>query len=344
MHPAYSTVRRSERSRVAPPSKRAGWPLLLVPALLTLVSAGSASTPHQIHIVGSSTAFPYVNAVAQSFAARGFPQPVVESTGTDNGVRMFCEGMDANYPDAVSASDRMTQAQYDDCAAHGVGEILELHFGFDGIVLAGTAAGPVYSLTRDQILRALAREVTVNGRLTQNPHRTWSEIDPQLPRQPISVYGPPTERGMRAYIEQRLMGVTAPGSQIMRSDGGWTDQGEVEPLLALLANEPGALAFMSYADMRSFGNILRAVTIDGSPANFQLETASGYPLRRPLYLYVKRGNIQSSRELSQFVAYFLSSQVTGPDGYLAKRGLAPLTSTERARALQVARAPMQRPH
>ena len=50
------------------------------------LTAGAAEARDQIHIVGSSTVFPFTTAVAESFGKGGkFKTPVVESTGTGGG-------------------------------------------------------------------------------------------------------------------------------------------------------------------------------------------------------------------------------------------------------------------
>lgn len=61
---------------------------------LAAMSATTAAARDQISIVGSSTVFPYTQAVAEQFAnTTGHPSPIVESTGTGGGMRIFCEGM-----------------------------------------------------------------------------------------------------------------------------------------------------------------------------------------------------------------------------------------------------------
>lgn len=335
----------------------------VIVALGSALAATPALARDRVQIVGSSTAYPFLSAAARRFATLGFPEPQVQSTGTDTGMQLLCGGDGDGFPDAASASDEMTQEQFDACAVRGIRDIMQLNFGFDAIVLAGAASGPSYWLTSRSIFLALAREVPVGGRLVENPNRTWSQIDPSLPDVPIRVYGPPLLRGMRRYIEFTLMQLGAReaghqlagrdewirtalsgGIQTMREDGAWIEYGE-DPatLLPRLINEPGALAFMSYQDTVRYRRTLSAAAIDGVAADFSADAASNYPLRRPLFLCAKRSRLTSTPSLPEFIAHLSALETSGPLGYLAAIGLAPLTSTERSRALAIAASPLARP-
>lgn len=50
---------------------------------------------NQIRIVGSSTVYPFTKAVAERFAQSNtsFAAPIVESTGTGAGMKLFCAGV-----------------------------------------------------------------------------------------------------------------------------------------------------------------------------------------------------------------------------------------------------------
>src|SRR3546814_1777380 len=78
---------------------------LAVAALTGLVMAAPAiaEARDQIRIVGSSTVFPYTQAVSEEFANKSsFSAPVVESTGTGGGMKIFCQGVGADHPDRKS--------------------------------------------------------------------------------------------------------------------------------------------------------------------------------------------------------------------------------------------------
>ncbi|MFQ3595902.1 MAG: substrate-binding domain-containing protein, partial [Sphingomonadaceae bacterium] len=158
----------------------------LVGALLV---AAPADARDRIRIVGSSTVFPFTTAVAENFR-RVYPNlkpPIVESTGTGGGIKLFCGGVGARHPDIVNASRRIKPSEIAACNRAGVNEIVEVKIGIDGLVLAQAKTGPDLRLTRQQVYEALAAEPY--GRPQRA--RFWSDIDPSLPRIRIEVIGPP---------------------------------------------------------------------------------------------------------------------------------------------------------
>ncbi|WP_191062350.1 substrate-binding domain-containing protein, partial [Geminicoccus harenae] len=74
--------------------------------------ATDAHARDQIRIVGSSTVFPFSTAVAETFGGKsGMPVPVVESTGTGGGMKLFCSGVGESTPDITNASRRIKESE-----------------------------------------------------------------------------------------------------------------------------------------------------------------------------------------------------------------------------------------
>ncbi|MFO7771661.1 MAG: substrate-binding domain-containing protein, partial [Roseovarius gahaiensis] len=72
---------------------------------IAAVSATAAAARDEVRRVGSSTVFPYTQAVAENFASNTeFPSPIVESTGTGGGMQIFCGGIGEDYADITGAS------------------------------------------------------------------------------------------------------------------------------------------------------------------------------------------------------------------------------------------------
>ena len=115
--------------------------LLITAALGALVAAGgTAQARDQIRIVGSSTVFPFSTAVAEQFGKKsGLKTPVVESTGTGGGLKLFCSGLGEDTPDITNASRQIKKSEMEACAKAGVTEITEVQIGFDGICLLYTS-------------------------------------------------------------------------------------------------------------------------------------------------------------------------------------------------------------
>jgi len=71
----------------------------------TALLATPAAARDQIRIVGSSTVFPFTSAVSETFGRQGkFKTPVVESTGTGGGMRLF--SMASAKPTRMSPTPR----------------------------------------------------------------------------------------------------------------------------------------------------------------------------------------------------------------------------------------------
>jgi phosphate transport system substrate-binding protein len=190
-------------TRIPIPNRR-----ILSLVALALFLAAPAQARDQIRIVGSSTVFPFSTAVAEQFGkTRPFKTPVVESTGSGGGFKLFCAGVGTSHPDITNASRRIKASEVEACEGHGVSEIIEVKFGYDGIVLANSKKTKQFSLTKEQVFRALAKQVPIDGKLVANPYQKWSDIDPSLPAVKIEVLGPPPTSGTRdAFVELAMEG------------------------------------------------------------------------------------------------------------------------------------------
>lgn len=174
--------------------------------MLGICVAGTspALAREQIRIVGSSTVYPFVTIAAEQFGQNGvFKTPIVESTGTGGGIKLFCEGIGERTPDISNASRPMMDSERALCAKNGVTDIVEVTLGYDGIVVANKKNAKLFDLTKKQLFLALARELPgPDGKAIKNPHQTWKDVDGSLPDQIIKVYGPPPTSGTRdAFVE-----------------------------------------------------------------------------------------------------------------------------------------------
>lgn len=315
-------------------------------ALFAGVAGAQAQTRDQIRIVGSSTVFPYTQAVAEQFAAAtGGAAPVVESTGTGGGMKVFCEGVGPDFADITGASRAMKKSEFELCAQNGVESITEVLIGYDGLSIAHSNAGPDLSLTKAQIFQALAAEVEVGGQIVANPYKNWNEIDAALPAAPITVFGPPPTSGTRdAFVELVML----PGCDAfeaikaleadkkkevcerMRQDGPFIEAGENDNLIVQrLSADANALGIFGYSFLYENSDKLKDVAINGVEANFETIASGEYPVSRPLYIYVKNAHKGVIPGLSEFVDEYVSEAAFGDDGYLSERGLIPLPAEQR---------------
>lgn len=314
-------------------------------AALTITGA-MAQTRDQILIVGSSTVFPYTQAVAEQFAAStGNPSPVVEATGTGGGMQVFCAGVGTAHPDITGASRAIKQSEIDLCLENGVDSVTEVLIGYDGLSIAHSQQGAEISLSKAQIFQALASEVEVNGEIVPNPYKMWNEIDASFPATPITVFGPPPTSGTRdAFVEL----VMHPGCEAfpaiealdkdrktevcerMRQDGPFVEAGENDNLIVQRLNaDTNSLGIFGYSFLYENSDTLKAVAIDGVEPSVETISDGSYAVSRPLYIYIKNVHKGVISGLADFITEYVSEASIGDGGYLSERGLIPLPLADR---------------
>ncbi len=183
--------------------------LLGLSVIASATAASNSIARDSISVVGSSTVYPFATVVAERFGkATDFKAPKVESTGSGGGLKLFCKGVGVATPDITNASRRIKSSEFEQCQANGVKEIVEVLIGYDGIVLANAKGAAPMELTRKDIYLALAKLVPgPDGKLIENPHKTWKDVNSSLPATKIEVLGPPPTSGTRdAFAELALEG------------------------------------------------------------------------------------------------------------------------------------------
>lgn len=315
------------------------------------VSGAQAQTRDQIRIVGSSTVFPFTQAAAEEYANKtGKQAPVVESTGTGGGMKIFCGGIGPSHADITGASRPMTESEYKDCMKNGVTDVTEVQIGFDGIAFAEAKSGSgMKNVTTKQLFQALASEVEVDGKIVPNPYKTWSDIDKSLPSTPITVFGPPPTSGTRdAWVElvmhkgcNEFPAIKALRSSDrkrwdlvcsrMRQDGPFIEAGENDNLIIQRLNaDKNAHGIFGFSFLFENMDQLKGVQIDGVAPSVAAIADGSYPVSRPIFFYVKNAHRKVIPGLSEFVAEYVSESAMGEGGYLADRGLIPLPKEKAA--------------
>ena len=320
---------------------------LALTASVALTDAAEARD--QIRIVGSSTVFPFATVVAEEFGkTTDNKTPVVESTGSGGGLKLFCAGVGVDHPDITNASRRIKLSEVDRCAENGVTDITEVKFGFDGIVLANSKAIEPFSITLQQLFLALAKDVPSDGGMVANPNQTWADVDASLPAVKIEVLGPPPTSGTRdAFVELAMEGgcMTFPDIEALkkqdkkaykvlchsiREDGAFVEAGENDNLIVqkLKAN-PSALGIFGYSFLDQNRDKVQGSTINGVAPDFDTIADGSYPVSRSMYFYVKKAHVGVIPGIEEYIATFTDEDAWGPYGYLADKGLIPLPDADR---------------
>jgi len=320
---------------------------------------GAAEARDQIRIVGSSTVYPFTTAVAEVFGKAGLGKtPVVESTGTGGGMKLFCAGVGEAHPDITNASRAMKKGEFDECQKNGVKDIVEVKVGIDGLTIAQSKAGAPVKITMAQVFLALAEQVPgADGKLVPNPYKKWSEIDKSLPDVKIEVLGPPPTSGTRDSFHELFMEAGAKkipavaalektdkkafekAWKSLRKDGAYVEAGENDNVIVqkLEANKD-TFGIFGYSFLEENTAKLRGVTVDGMAPTYENIAEGKYKGARPLFIYVKKQHVGVVPGIDKFVAEYVSSKAMSEDGYLARKGLVTLPKAEAAKIAANAKA------
>jgi phosphate transport system substrate-binding protein len=321
---------------------------ILIAAGLLAAASVPALARDQIRIVGSSTVYPFTTAVAEQFAKTGGKAPVVESTGTGGGMKLFCAGIGTQHPDGSNASRRITKTEFEDCKKNGVTGVVEIKVGFDGLTIANNKRGPDFKLTKEQVFLALAKNIPgADGKLVPNPHRTWSDVNPALPNLKIEVLGPPPTSGTRDSFHELVM---EPGAEAiaslkalkasdrkafdtawkqLREDGAYVEAGENDNLIVQkLEANPNAAGIFGFSFLEENTAKIKGATVNGVAPSFEAIADGKYTVARPLFVYFKKQHVGVIPGLDKFMAEYVSDRAIGEDGYLGRKGLVNLPKPE----------------
>ncbi|WP_310468330.1 substrate-binding domain-containing protein [Sphingomonas sp.] len=313
-----------------------------------------AEARSQMRAVGSSTVYPFAKAVAER-VARANPRlgtPIIESTGTGAGMKLFCAGVGQRFPDIVNASRRMKAKEAQACASNGVTKITEIQVGLDGLAAATAKSSGINGLTQKDIYLAIAK--TPFGK--PNKAKTWRDVNAKLPAIPIRVYGPPTTSGTRDSLNELIMTPPCEANPSMaalkksdeakfksvctgiRTDGAYIEAGENDNLIVQkLAANPNTVGFFGYSFLEENGSKVKGIAINGVQPTYASISSFKYPGARPLYIYVKNAHVGAIPAVKAFAAEFTKESAFGPQGYLLRAGLIAAPNGTRARSQAAAR-------
>lgn len=301
-------------------------------------STGGAAggSRQEIRIVGSSTVFPFAKAASEAFAKADTSRksPVLESTGTGGGMEQFCKGVGADTPDITNASRRMKKSEFENCQKNGVKDIVEVQVGIDGLAVAQSNKGQKFAISTTDVYKALA----ANPFGKPQTAKLWSDVNPSLPKLPISVFGPPTTSGTRDSFHELIMEAGCTTDTAMkalkdsdedkykaicteiRNDGAFKEQGENDNLIVQkLDANPNMVGIFGYSYMEENASKVRGLVMDGVTPTIATISDGSYPGARKMFIYVKKAHLDKIPGIKEFVAEFLKGGAVG--GYLTKLGM-----------------------
>ena len=322
--------------------------------LATVTLPASAEARTQMRVVGSSTVYPFAKAAAERVAQANpkLGTPIIESTGTGGGFKLFCSGVGARFPDVANASRRIKASEAKQCANNGVSKITEVQIGLDGVAIATAKSTPLAGITQRDLYMAIAK--TPFGK--PNRAKTWKDVNAKLPALPIRVYGPPSTSGTRDALTELLM---TPGCETnagmkalaksdsgkhkaictaVREDGAYIEAGENDNLIVQkLAGNSGTVGVFGYSFLEENLGKLKGVALNGVQPTYATISGFKYAGARPLYIYVKNAHVAAIPAIRAFVAELTKESAVGPKGYMLKLGLVAAPTPVRARSQQAAR-------
>ena len=284
----------------------------------------------QVHIAGSSTVLPYASIVAEAFGENfDFPTPIVEGGGSGAGRKRMCEGVGLNTIDIANSSSLMKEEQWGTCEAT-VGKVTEVRIGYDGITFSMRHENKGFEdLTPLQIYNALKEGSTA---------KTWADVDASLPDVEIKAFIPGTKHGTREVFEKKVMlaGCKAAGEYDksldkkpaekacfkVRTDGASVDiDGDYTETLASLEANVNGVGVFGLSFLLNNTDSIYAAKINGVMPSTESIASGEYPVSRPLQFYVKHAHLDQVPGLKEYIEFFVSDEIAGPDGPLAEYGL-----------------------
>lgn len=311
-------------------------------------SALTASARDQLQIAGSSTVLPFATIVAEAFGEQGtFKTPVVEGGGSGAGRAALCKGVGEDTIDVANSSSRIKQSDIDTCKANGVTDIMEIKIGFDGIVFASDINGPDFALKPADVYSAIGGQVAKDGKLVPNTAKTWADATAGLPAQDILALIPGSKHGTREVFDVKVIeaGCKATGAfdlykaasagaddkakeadaikgcHTLRSDVVTEIDGDYTETLSRLAANKHAMGVFGLSFYENNTDKLKVATVDGIVPSTATIADGTYPVSRPLYMYVKKQHLGVIPGLQEYLDFFVSDDMAGPEGKLIEYGL-----------------------
>jgi phosphate transport system substrate-binding protein len=264
----------------------------------TLCIVAPVAQAQLVKIDGSSTVFPITEAMAEDFqkSTKGKVKVTVGISGTGGGFKKFCRG----ETDISDASRPILKKEMDDCKAAGV-QYIELPVAYDALTIVIHPDNKwAQTLTVADLKKMWEPE-------SQNKVKTWKQVNPAWPDQPMKLFGPGADSGTFDYFTEAIVG------KAKSSRGDFTASEDDNVLVQGVSRDVNALGYFGYAYYIENKDKLRAAKVVGKAGGAGVEPSfeavvngSYTPLSRPIFIYVNVKAIDRP-EVKEFVDFYMKN-------------------------------------
>jgi phosphate transport system substrate-binding protein len=246
-----------------------------------------------IAIDGSSTVFPFAQAAAEQFQAENPGVKItVGQSGTGGGFEKFCNA-ETDISDASRPIKDDEEAPI--CERKGV-EYQDLQVASDGIAIAANKELAIDCLTTGQL-----KQLWQKGSNVEN----YRDLDPKLPDQNVSLFGPGTDSGTFDFFTEEINGEEGN----TRKDYQPSEDDNV--LVQGVAGDAGGLGYFGFSYYEANQDKLNLVGVDAGkgcvkPSTEAIQSGQYEPLSRPIFMYPSKKSARRP-EVKAFMEYVLDN-------------------------------------
>ncbi|WP_020393228.1 PstS family phosphate ABC transporter substrate-binding protein [Kribbella catacumbae] len=245
----------------------------------------------QVVVDGSSTVEPLTAAAGELFKEEQKSVDVaVGTSGTGGGFKKFCAG----ETDISNASRQIKDEEKALCTKNGV-KFSEIQVANDALtVVVNKENSWVDCLTVAQLKKIWEPKSQV---------KTWDQVDPKFPKEPLPLYGAGSDSGTFDYFTKEINGKEGAS----RTDYNPTEDDNVT--VQGVSGAKGALGYFGFSYFEENAAKLKAVKVDGGkgcvePSVAAAQDGSYTPLSRPLFIYPSDKGLAKKQVLG-FVEFYL---------------------------------------
>jgi phosphate transport system substrate-binding protein len=278
-------------------------------------SSSDEAVKGSIAIDGSSTVYPFAQAAAELFNEENPDVKIsVGQSGTGGGFEKFCAG----ETDISDASRAIEDDEAKACQGKSV-NYSEVQIANDGIAVVTNKDLKVDNLTVDQLKQVWNKGSKVDS---------LSKVDPSLPAEKLSLYGPGTDSGTFDFFTDKINGEEG----VTRED--YEASEDDNQLVTGVSQDAGGLGYFGFSYYEQNQDKLNLVGVceqEGNcvkPSSATIQDGSYKPLSRPLFMYPSAKAMERP-EVKAFMDFILANQ----EAIAKAANIVPLTG-EQASAAQ----------